>query len=208
MPWPFITQLAGSFTLVFGQTLGVVGPNLAACRELREGKGQIVARVLFVGGAQKFAIIDPVGQRFCFLEVNYRFGHPLTYYQEVREYIEKEHADWLRALTPRHINASADYWPQKVLAVSSANAAMQNYVDIQEHQTTPNPALAVVQGQAAQLLRYDVPTYFVSRERLAAALQIELPDDLVFNAIPFPFDALVFMLPKGTIRHPTDGDGA
>jgi hypothetical protein len=29
---------------------------------------------------------------------------------------------------------------------------------------------------------------------------------MVFAAIPFPFDALVFMLPKGTVRHPTDGD--
>jgi hypothetical protein len=29
---------------------------------------------------------------------------------------------------------------------------------------------------------------------------------MVFAAIPLPFDALVFMLPKGTVRHPTDGD--
>ena len=49
-------------------------------------------------------------------------------YAEVRAYLEKEHPDWLRALTPRHINAPANYWPQKVWAVSSANAAMQNYV--------------------------------------------------------------------------------
>ncbi|MGA8660144.1 MAG: hypothetical protein WB586_28830 [Chthoniobacterales bacterium] len=109
-------------------------------------------------------------------------------------------------MTPRHINAPADYWPQKVLAVSSANAAMQNYVSIHEHQTRPNPALAAVHGQAALLLRYDVPAYYVSRELLAAALRTELPDDMVFEAIPFPFDALVFMLPKGTLRHPTEGD--
>jgi hypothetical protein len=51
-----------------------------------------------------------------------------------------------------------------------------------------------------------VPTYYVSRELLAAALRTELPDDLVFEAIPFPFNALVFMLPKGTVRHPTEGD--
>jgi hypothetical protein len=40
----------------------------------------------------------------------------------------------------------------------------------------------------------------VSRELLAAALRTELPDDMIFAAIPFPFDALVFMLPKGTVR--------
>ena len=96
-------------------------------------------------------------------------GTRLHNYKEVREYLEKEHSDWIRALTPRHINAPADYWPQKVLAVSSANAAMQNYVSIYEHQTRPNPALAAVHGQAALLLRYDMPIYYVSRELLAAA---------------------------------------
>src|ERR1700730_5799244 len=38
---------------------------------------------------------------------------------------------------------------------------MQNYVSIHEHQTRPNPALAAVHGQAALLLRFDVPTYYV-----------------------------------------------
>jgi hypothetical protein len=38
-----------------------------------------------------------------------------------------------RPRAPRHINAPAKYWPQKVLAVSSLNAAMQNYVSIYEH---------------------------------------------------------------------------
>jgi len=88
----------------------------------------------------------------------------------------------------------------------SANAAMPNSVSICEHQTRPNPALAAVHGQAALLLRYEVSTYYVSRELLAAAVRTELPDDMVFDAIPFSFDALVFMLPKGAARHPTDGD--
>ena len=45
--------------------------------------------------------------------------------------------------------------------VSSVNSAMQNYVSIHEHQTTPNPALIAVHGQAAQLLRYDMPIYYI-----------------------------------------------
>jgi hypothetical protein len=77
---------------------------------------------------------------------------------------------------------------------------MQNHVSIYEHQTRPNPALAAVHGQAAMLLRYDVPTYYASRELLAVALRTELPDDMVFEAILFLFDALVFMLPNGTAQ--------
>jgi hypothetical protein len=38
-----------------------------------------------------------------------------------------------------------------------------------------------------------VPTYYVSWELVAAALRTELPDDMVFEAIPFPFDVMVFM---------------
>jgi hypothetical protein len=60
---------------------------------------------------------------------------------------------------PRHINAPADYLSPESLAVSSANAAMQNYVSSNEHQTKPNPALAAVHGQAAPLLRDGVPIY-------------------------------------------------
>jgi hypothetical protein len=92
-------------------------------------------------------------------------------YAEVRAYLEKEHPDWLRALIPRHVNAPAEYWPQKVLAVSSVNAAMQNYISIYEHQTKPNPALAAVQGQTALLLRHEIPISYVSRELLGAALR-------------------------------------
>jgi len=83
---------------------------------------------------------------------------------------------------------------------------MQNYVSINGYQTRPNPALEAVHGQAALFLRYDVPTYYVSPELLAAAARTELPDDMIFETIPFPFDALVFMLPKGTVCHPTDGE--
>lgn len=51
--------------------------------------------------------------------------------------------------------------------------------------------------QAALLLSYCVSTYYVSRQLLPAAIRTELPE--VFEAIPFTFDTLVFMLPKGPV---------
>jgi len=75
------------------------------------------------------------------------------------------------------------------------------YISIHEHQTRPNPALAAVQGQAVLLLPYDVPTYYVSRELLAASLRTELPDDLVFAAIPFPFDGSTDPFPQWLSNH-------
>jgi hypothetical protein len=70
-------------------------------------------------------------------------------------------------------DAAAHQRASRLLAAENADGlicerAMQNYVSIHENQTRPNPALAAVQGQAALLLRYDVPTYYVSQELLAA----------------------------------------
>jgi hypothetical protein len=59
---------------------------------------------------------------------------------------------------------------------------MQNYVSIHEHQTKPDPALAAVQGQAPLLLRYDLPSYYVSPGG-PGCHRTELPDDMVFQAI-------------------------
>src|SRR5260370_8490016 len=56
------------------------------------------------------------------------------------------------------------------------------------------------------LLEYEIPTFYVSKELLAAAARTDLPAELLLDAVPFPFPALVFMLPKGTIRHPIEGD--
>ena len=82
-----------------------------------------------------------------------------------------------------------------------------NYLCHQQPNTETDDNIGYVsKGQAALLLPHDAPTYYVSRELLAAALRTELPDDMVFQAIPSPFDALVFMLPKRTVRHPTEGD--
>src|SRR5262245_55383992 len=69
-----------------------------------------------------------------------------------------------------------------------------------------DPTFGTVEAQMGHLLEYEVPTFYVSKELLAAAAQTDLPAELLLDAVPFPFPALVFMLPKGTIRHPIEGD--
>jgi hypothetical protein len=82
---------------------------------------------------------------------------------------------------------------------------MPNYVSVYEHQTWPNPALAVVRGRAAMLLRYDVPTYYVFREILAAALRTELPDGMVLRLFRFHLTPWSCCR-KETVCHPTKGE--
>lgn len=126
-------------------------------------------------------------------------------YSAIREFIEARHPEWLRALVPRLIDAPSLYWPQKVLAVAAIEAAICNQL-ASERGFRLDHAFTAVEGQMGHLLEYDVPTFYVSKEFLVAASRTELPMDLPLEAIPFPFPALVFMLPRNTVRHETSGD--
>ena len=55
---------------------------------------------------------------------------------------------------------------------------------------------------------YQTPTFFVAPELLAAALRTELPVHFRFENLHWPFPSLVLMLPKGSLRHQSDGDPA
>ena len=62
--------------------------------------------------------VGPIRERLfsqAVLEIDYRSGTRLHNYNEVREYLEKQHPDRLRALTPRHINAPPEYWAKRLM---------------------------------------------------------------------------------------------
>jgi hypothetical protein len=126
-------------------------------------------------------------------------------YAHLKDFIEKERPDWLRALIPRHISAPSEYWPQKVLALATIQAALCNQT-AHDLGVNPDSTFAAVEGQTAHLLQFEVPTFYASEELLTAATRTDLPSDIFLDAVPFPFPALVFMFPKGTIRHPSEGD--
>jgi len=52
-----------------------------------------------------------------------------TTYPAFKAFFEKERPDWLRALTPRIINAPSQYWPHKVLALATLNAVLCNQMN-------------------------------------------------------------------------------
>ena len=126
-------------------------------------------------------------------------------YPELRAFIEKERPDWLQALVPRRINAPSEYWPQKVLALATIQAALSNQV-MQDAGLKPDATFVMVECQTGHLLQFDVPTFYVSKELLAASARTDLLDNTFLDAVTFPFPASVFMFPKGTIRHPSEGE--
>jgi hypothetical protein len=126
-------------------------------------------------------------------------------YGEFRAFVERERPDWIEALVPRHIDAPANYYPQKVLALATIQGALCNQI-LQDAGLKPDATFAAVEGQTGQLLEFDVPTFYVWKELMGAAVRTALPAEILLDGVPFPFPACVFMFPKGSIRHPSEGE--
>lgn len=59
-----------------------------------------------------------------------------------------------------------------------------------------DPTMFAVYAATLALTRYQVPTYFVSRELCEALLRTRPPEDLRFNELYYPMQSMLFMLPK------------
>jgi hypothetical protein len=59
---------------------------------------------------------------------------------------------------------------------------------------------------ASNLARFNVPTYWLGKDIAAALRHTAPPGELDWYDMPLPFDACVFMLPKGTLVHPDEGN--
>ena len=59
---------------------------------------------------------------------------------------------------------------------------------------------------ARALARHRVPTFFVYPALLRSATHTDAPDNFVFSELLWPFPALRFMLPRGGVVSPVDGD--
>lgn len=59
---------------------------------------------------------------------------------------------------------------------------------------------------ATQLVRFGTQQTWITEEMALAIRQTTPPVDLDWPTIKLPFPAMVFMLPRGTLSHPTDGE--
>ena len=112
-------------------------------------------------------------------------------YPELRDFVEKERPDWPQALMPRRINAPSDYWPQKVLALATIQAAISNQL-MKDAGMKLDPTFGVVEGQTGHLLQFDVPTFYVSKELLAVAARTGPTDDIFYGCASIPFPRISF----------------
>ena len=59
---------------------------------------------------------------------------------------------------------------------------------------------------ASNLARFDMPILWIGKDMAEAIRHTTPPGQLDWYDMPLPFDAYTFMLPKGTLVHPDEGD--
>ncbi|HEV2247281.1 MAG TPA: hypothetical protein VGW37_11570 [Terriglobia bacterium] len=116
-------------------------------------------------------------------------GWPL---HEILACIDQESPS-LRALCcPKHFSIPRGFSSPEVFMLSAYTAARTAQRGLQPSQDV---TIASLRLTAAQLIRYQVPTYFVAADFCEALIHTEAPDDLRFDEIQFPMPAMLFMLP-------------
>ncbi len=124
--------------------------------------------------------------------------------QEWAKILETQWPELITKCCPRIYETSQDYASSKLvgtrLATSAVNRCAAVSAGINEDATGVEFLIA------NQLVRFGVPTYFLSRELAQAIRQTKPPMALEWHDMHLPFEAAVFMLPRNTLRHATEGD--
>lgn len=58
----------------------------------------------------------------------------------------------------------------------------------------------------SQLVKYRVPTYYIGVGLMEALGKTKLPGPIAWRDMHMPYEAAVFLPPKGSLQHPTEGD--
>lgn len=72
--------------------------------------------------------------------------------------------------------------------------------------TMRDPHLRMAYVTTLRSLEFLHPTYFVAPEFLQAAIHTRLPEKLETDKIPWPMQAMTFIMPKGALISPFDGE--
>jgi hypothetical protein len=125
----------------------------------------------------------------------------LSSYQDTLRHFERTAPELLRLFMPlRYTEPPPGYWPAKVFALGALCAG---HLRQQLGEVGSGPAFLLTANIARH---YGVPIYYIAPGLVEAALRTDLSPELRLTDIHWPFPALLLMLPRGSLRHPVEGD--
>lgn len=108
---------------------------------------------------------------------------------------------WKRCYT-KHIDTPGNYYGFKAVAVAFASMLAQCEVDWRNRK----PFISNAPVIASLLEKYDWPMYFVHAALLQSMMRTHPPQEMTWNDVNFPYDAVLFALPRGVLTTP-EGKG-
>lgn len=135
-------------------------------------------------------------------------------WREVTDFMETNFPTMYNGFYPRRFEIPAGYTSPKRLCAPALHAiwALSKYTSLEgafvksaDTATQDSPSARHAFKICAELSRLSVPTYFVSRACMSALINTDLPKDFQLQELPWPMDAMVFVLPDGILKSP-EGD--
>jgi hypothetical protein len=122
--------------------------------------------------------------------------------REVWQYVEATHKDLWRKCYPRVYREykSNDYYSPKSCARQMVGVAIK----VEQGWVGESERYEIV--WASNLAKYNVPTQWVTRDMVEAIMQTVPPVELDWYNMRLPFPAMTFMVPRGSLVHPLEGD--
>ena len=117
---------------------------------------------------------------------------------DIAKTLSEKVPDLWRMLYTKHINNPGSHYGFKVVATSLCSSILE----AKYQSVAANMAV-----NASLMMQHNFPTYYVSRSVTEALLHTHPPADMTWEEIFFPFDSLIFMLPKDLIHEPAGADG-
>lgn len=123
----------------------------------------------------------------------------------LEELVETEYPHFLKMFYPRMYENLGGYHSPKVAGLFLSNIA----ADLQKVPLTEAPnCYRMIAPSFHYLLEHRVPTMFLAPDFLEAVKRTDFLDDIEWSTLPLPYESGVFILPRGAVKHPKDGDVA
>jgi hypothetical protein len=114
-----------------------------------------------------------------------------------------EYREMMKKLYPRIYEDTGRYHSPRLCAAAMA-MAVHEVQRVGLHRA-PTAYRLMMLGMA-ELIEKRMPTFFIAPDLLEAIMRTDFRDDINWLDMHLPYETGIFMLPKGTLPHPTDGD--
>jgi hypothetical protein len=143
----------------------------------------------------------PEGLRFF-----YELTGGLSPFQAIEKLIMSQVPDVMPFVYPKVYEGVHQYHSPKLVGIMMAEV-LRGMRKPDQFEAAP-AAYKLIYPGLNDMIRHRMPMMFVAPELLEAVMATDFKDEVNWRELQLPYEHGIFMLPRGTFRHPKDGDVA